>query len=54
MNNDLHELPEMKVKGIPYFSENKWVSPLNFMKEIPFNKFPERVKIHDVTLRDGE
>jgi len=54
VNNDLHELPEMKMKGTPYFSENKWVSPLNFMKEIPFNKFPERVKIHDVTLRDGE
>jgi hypothetical protein len=36
MNNDLIELQEMKMKGTPYFSENKWVSPLNFMEEIPF------------------
>ena len=54
MNNDLIELQEMKMKGTPYFNENKWVSPLNFMKEALFNKFPKKVKIHDVTLRDGE
>ena len=54
MNNDLHELQEMKMKGTPYFDKNKWVSPLNFMKEASFNEFPKQVKIHDVTLRDGE
>ena len=25
MNNDLHELQEMKMKGTPYFDKNKWL-----------------------------
>jgi isopropylmalate/homocitrate/citramalate synthase len=39
----------------PHFSEDKWVSPLYWSEEIQkaINP-PERVLIHDVTLRDGE
>ena len=39
-----------------YLEDNKWwVSPFNFMDEVraEFN-LPEKVKIHDATLRDGE
>ncbi len=39
-----------------YYRENQWwVSPYNFIPEVR-NKFtlPERVTIHDATLRDGE
>ena len=39
----------------PYFTEAKWVSPLNFIPEVRGQmRLPERVLIHDVTLRDGE
>lgn len=39
----------------PWFTPQKWVSPLNFMPEIRAQMtLPERVLIHDVTLRDGE
>lgn len=39
----------------PYFGERRWVSPLNYLDEVRQAwKIPERVEIHDVTLRDGE
>ena len=42
------------LEGTPWFdSERWWVSPMNFADEIQ-RRLPERVEIHDVTLRDGE
>jgi 2-isopropylmalate synthase len=39
----------------PHFSDKKWVSPLYFADEVQKQVSPpERVLIHDVTLRDGE
>jgi isopropylmalate/homocitrate/citramalate synthase len=39
----------------PWFTPQKWVSPLNFLPEVRSQmSLPERVLIHDVTLRDGE
>ena len=39
-----------------YFEEDKyWVSPYNFVPEVRRNlDLPEKVEIHDATLRDGE
>ncbi len=39
-----------------YFEENKWwVSPYNFIPEVRAGfELPDRVSIHDATLRDGE
>jgi isopropylmalate/homocitrate/citramalate synthase len=39
-----------------YFQENKWwVSPYNFSEEVTAEfDIPDRVEIHDATLRDGE
>jgi isopropylmalate/homocitrate/citramalate synthase len=39
-----------------YFQENKWwVSPYNFAEEVTDEfSIPEKVEIHDATLRDGE
>src|SRR5438477_3570421 len=39
-----------------YFRENEWwVSPYNYMPEVRATfQLPERVSIHDATLRDGE
>ncbi len=39
-----------------YFQENKWwVSPYNFFEEVTAEfDIPDRVEIHDSTLRDGE
>ncbi|MEL7623996.1 MAG: hypothetical protein AAGU12_10445 [Clostridiales bacterium] len=42
------------LKGQPYFDNEKyWVSPLNFLEE-NLAPYPEKVLIHDCTLRDGE
>jgi 2-isopropylmalate synthase len=39
----------------PYFGEGRWVSPLNYLPEVrDAMSLPERLIIHDVTLRDGE
>lgn len=39
----------------PYFGEGRWVSPLNYLPEVRgAMSLPERLIIHDVTLRDGE
>lgn len=54
MKTTLQELPDMKMEGTLYFDDTKWVSPLNYLQESAYQKFPKRVKIHDVTLRDGE
>lgn len=42
-------------KGQPWNTENWFVSPWNFLPEVTNDfKPPKQVKIHDVTLRDGE
>jgi methanogen homocitrate synthase len=42
------------LEGTPWFDpERWWVSPMNFADEIQ-RRMPERIEIHDVTLRDGE
>lgn len=42
------------LKGQPYFDNEKyWVSPLNFLEE-NLTPYPEKILIHDCTLRDGE
>ncbi|MEM1566119.1 MAG: pyruvate carboxyltransferase [Candidatus Bathyarchaeia archaeon] len=39
----------------PWLSDKWWVSPLNFVDEVRSQlKLPEKVFIHDITLRDGE
>lgn len=39
----------------PWFTPQKWVSPLNFSEEIRRQlHIPEKVWVHEVTLRDGE
>jgi methanogen homocitrate synthase len=43
----------IKVDNVPYFNENYWVSPINYMPEIK-GKYPSEALIYDVTLRDGE
>ena len=43
----------IKLYDEPYFKENYWVSPINFMQEIK-GLYPNETLIYDVTLRDGE
>jgi hypothetical protein len=39
----------------PWKTKDWFVSPWNFEKEVTEQfKFPKEVKIHDITLRDGE
>ncbi|MDW8084074.1 MAG: hypothetical protein RMI49_02595 [Candidatus Caldarchaeum sp.] len=39
----------------PWRSEKHWVSPYNFASEVQKQfRFPEKIEIYDVTLRDGE
>ncbi len=39
----------------PYFNENRWVSPFNWWPEVRDKMHnPDKVHLHDVTLRDGE
>ncbi|PNR92280.1 LeuA family protein [Petrotoga sp. 9PWA.NaAc.5.4] len=39
----------------PYFTDEKWITHLNYIDEVRSQmKIPEKVIIHDVTLRDGE
>lgn len=41
--------------GLPYHEEGRSVSPLNFLPEVQEKlHHPSSVKVHDVTLRDGE
>jgi len=45
----------MTAKKEPWKSDNWFVSPWNFLKEVTKDFHPpKQVKIHDVTLRDGE
>ena len=41
--------------NIPWHTQQWFVSPWNYLPEVtaPFN-FPEKIEIHDLTLRDGE
>ncbi|MCL1928195.1 MAG: hypothetical protein FWG07_05320, partial [Treponema sp.] len=42
------------LKGQPYFDNDKfWISPFNFVPENLVG-YPEKILIHDCTLRDGE
>jgi 2-isopropylmalate synthase len=51
----IEETERIPIKGVPYFNEQKWLSPLNFMEEITGPDLAKRkIFIHDVTLRDGE
>jgi 2-isopropylmalate synthase len=51
----IEETEGIPIKGVPYFGEQKWLSPLNFMEEVTGPDLSKRkVVIHDVTLRDGE
>jgi isopropylmalate/homocitrate/citramalate synthase len=44
-----------KVKSEPWKTENWFVSPWNYVKEVTEDFHPpKKVKIHDITLRDGE
>jgi len=39
----------------PYFDGKTWVSPFNFLEDVRRQmQLPQKVLIHDVTLRDGE
>ncbi|MEW6045949.1 MAG: hypothetical protein AB1609_05635 [Bacillota bacterium] len=39
----------------PYFDEGRWVSPFNYWPEVREQMhLPSQIRIHDVTLRDGE
>ncbi len=41
--------------GPPFFERDRWVAPLNYLPEVREGWLvPERVEVHDVTLRDGE
>ncbi len=49
----LQELENIPLENVPYFDGDTWVCPINFEPNIK-NRYPEKVEIHDVTLRDGE
>ncbi|PNQ04098.1 homocitrate synthase [Mesotoga sp. SC_NapDC3] len=48
------DLDYMKLNGTPYFDESRWVSPLNYERDIQGENAKDSIYIHDVTLRDGE
>jgi methanogen homocitrate synthase len=53
-NNAGSDVEPFPLEGRPWFdAERWWVSPLNFDDPVQ-DGLPERVRIHDVTLRDGE
>jgi isopropylmalate/homocitrate/citramalate synthase len=48
-------MPTKKKTSQPWKTENWFVSPWNYLKEVTRGfKPPKQVKIHDITLRDGE
>lgn len=47
-------LDNMPMEGAPWFTNRKWVSPMNFAPEVRPETTSKQVYIHDVTLRDGE
>ncbi|HHU13095.1 MAG TPA: homocitrate synthase [Clostridiaceae bacterium] len=50
----LKEIENVKMNGMPYYSDDRWVSPLNFDPETRPETTSKQIYIHDVTLRDGE
>lgn len=49
------ETEGIPIKDVPYFGQDRWLSPLNFMEEVTGKHLADRrVAVHDVTLRDGE
>jgi len=52
--HEMKVLENMPMEGAPWFSDVKWVSPMNFDPAIRPATTSKRVYIHDVTLRDGE
>ena len=46
---------KLSPKDTPWKTDNWFVSPWNYVEEVTKNFNPsKKVKIHDVTLRDGE
>jgi len=50
---NMETIEDIPMTNVPYFNQEKWVSPINYETVIR-KKFPEKVMIYDVTLRDGE
>jgi methanogen homocitrate synthase len=50
----MESLPETPIIDVPYFDENRFVSPWNFIEDVHPKTTNRKVYIHDVTLRDGE
>jgi isopropylmalate/homocitrate/citramalate synthase len=51
----IEETEGIGIKDVPYFGEEKWLSPLNFIDEVVGPNLRNRkITVHDVTLRDGE
>lgn len=50
----IKEVENVPMNGQPYFSDKKWVSPMNFADDIRQKTTSPNIYIHDVTLRDGE
>jgi methanogen homocitrate synthase len=48
------DLPEMPLHNVPFFDDNRFVSPWNFEPGVHPATMSKSVYIHDVTLRDGE
>src|SRR5512142_2361471 len=51
---DVQDLSEMPLHQVPFFDENRFVSPWNFEPGVHPDTMSKSVYIHDVTLRDGE
>jgi isopropylmalate/homocitrate/citramalate synthase len=50
----IKSIPEYPLEGMPYYKRAQyWVALTNFSQEVK-QGIPERIVIHDVTLRDGE
>lgn len=49
----MKSLPDTPIVDVPYFDENRFVSPWNFIAGVHPETMKKRVYIHDVTLRDG-
>lgn len=50
----VREVENVPMNNQPYFSEKKWVSPMNFAGDVLQPTISRKIFIHDVTLRDGE
>ena len=54
MSKKIEEFDFYPLEGQPYFNNDRfWVSPMNFLEE-NISNYPDKIQIHDSTLRDGE